>query len=121
MLVYLADRLVEAHSRQLAARARIADELLEDGLVQQVRPTGRTRPVVREVIERLVMELEQRIRVTGHCVVPAARIPGPAEIGAAQPIPDRRVLQRYRQLGAERAGRSEGRLHRIDCPVAARE
>src|SRR5207237_8804237 len=72
MLVLRADRLVEAHRRQLAALAGRADELLEDSLVLQVRTPRRARAVIGEVVEGLVMELEQRIRIAGSRIVPAA-------------------------------------------------
>src|SRR5439155_25313588 len=63
MLVLLADRLDEADRLQIAVVLRRGlREVLEVHLVLQVRASGRTRCEVGEVVERLMVVLEQRVR-----------------------------------------------------------
>src|SRR5207245_5931498 len=67
--------------------------------------------IIREVDERLVVELEQRPRLPGERVVPTTRIPRPWDPFLGQPIPDRRKrLVRYEALGRHR-----GRVRRVDA------
>src|SRR5205814_7734490 len=113
------------------------------------RPAGGTRCVVGEVVERLVVELEQRVRavrvhrrgqvarvgagtrggavrpaggadVAGR-VVPAAGVPGPVDALGGQPVADgRRGLRRQLPGGRGTGGeRLERRLDRVDREVAA--
>ena len=69
----------------------------EVGLVLQVRRLGGGAVgVLGEVGERLMMKLEQRIRMAGECVVPSAGVPGPRHRGVAQsrsPIVGMRLIR----------------------------
>src|SRR5207245_9923461 len=69
MLVLLAERLDEADGLQAARRRRALGGLYEGLLVLQVRPSGRARGVVREVVERLVVVLEDEVRTLGVLVL----------------------------------------------------
>jgi hypothetical protein len=82
VLVVQADGLHERH-RGEGTGAQGGEEVL---LVLQVRSLCRRAVgVVREVDERLVVELEQRIGMPRECVVPAARIPRVATSCLARP------------------------------------
>ena len=150
MLVLIAERLHEAHLGQRPILGG-GDEL--DLVLQVCRTIGGAGGVAREVVERLMVELEGRIgaervlavggrdvRVRARAirravrparsgrvarrVVPAPRVPRPADAGIAHPIAD--VQGRVRVIGrrlwsAEAALRLPRRLERIDRPVAAGE
>jgi len=53
-----------------------------------------------EIGERLVMELEQGIGFSGHSLVPAAGIPGPADVLGAKSVADGRHFLWRQQPGA---------------------
>src|SRR5437763_10191448 len=144
VLVLLTDRLDEADRLEVPGLRRV-DEV---HLVLQVRPAGGTRCAAGEVVERLVVELEQRVRavrvqrrgevarvgagprggavrpaggadVAGR-VVPAAGVPGPVDALGGQPVADgRRGLRRQLPGGRGTGGeRLERRLDRVDREVA---
>src|ERR671936_2716345 len=127
MLVLLADRLDEADRTKRALLLRSVRELNELLLVLQVRTTGRARRVVRVVVERLMVELEEEIRTIREfgarndvrvrtvrpravrparcvdvsvCVRPAAGVPRPADPLGGQTIADRRIRPRD-ELGSK--------------------
>src|SRR5262249_28871704 len=83
MLALRAARLPERHRGQAA----VGDRGQQVGLVLQVLGARRRAlAVAREVDERLMMELEQSVRLAGERVVPAAGIPGPADAFVAEAV-----------------------------------
>src|SRR4051812_9737182 len=82
-----------------------------------------------EVVEGLVVVLEQRAGMPGRRVVPAAGVPGPADVPLGQLVADRAavvrrgrvdVVDQRQRVRAARAGRA-GRLDGVDRVVAAGE
>ncbi len=77
-----------------------------------------------EIGERLVVELEEIIRLAGERVVPSARIPGPADAFLAEPVADgNAVLRRQQLLGIGDLGRVRliAGLDRIDRIAVRRD
>jgi len=112
-----------------------------------MRPAGGTFRVVRVVVERLVVELEQPVRAVRRCRVregvrgragravairvprladearrirPATRVPGPVDAGVAKPVADRRC-RLQRDLESRDLVRLRRRLAGVDRVGAAGE
>ena len=73
---------------------------------------------VRVVVERLVVVLEQRVGASGHGIVPATRVPSPADTGAGQLVANSRVGEE-RKL-RRRDGWLAGREDRVDRVITGR-
>ncbi len=116
MLVVAAERLVEDHRRQVAG-GDVGEEvgLVLEMLALRLGAVGE----IREIGEGLVVVLEARIGLAGKRIVPAARIPRPADILFRQAVADRRHGLRRQQprriVDRGRMGLIGGkdRVHRI--------
>ena len=92
VLILLADRLEEGDGRQGAGGDVRHHDLL---VLQMLRPRGRAVAVFGEIGEGSVMVLEELVAMAGHRVVPATRIPSPADALVAEAVADgRHVLGR---------------------------
>src|SRR5262249_55584874 len=104
VLIVGTERLDETDARQLAVR-QISKEL---GFVLEMRSRTRVRGIQRAVrierrvvsviSKRLVVELEERVGLSGQRVIPAARVPAPADTRGTEPVADIRRVVRLRRI-----------------------
>jgi hypothetical protein len=110
VLVVRPERLDEGDRRQRPVAEGSGELLL---ILQVGRLRRRAVRVVGEVGERLVVVLEERVRFPGERIVPAAGIPGPADILLAQAIADGRHRLVRDEIGRIGDRRRVGRIDRV--------
>src|SRR5437867_11020117 len=114
LFVVSTDRLDESHGWHVA-RPEGSEEVVD--VPQVLHSGGRPFGVRSEVVERLMTKLKERIRTSGHGVVPTFRVPGPGDALLRTPVSNRRHGLQGQALGrisAARGIRPARRRHGMD-------